>query len=54
MKLTRMTLTYHLKVPRERRADVERVLIFFERGCPIAQTLKGCIEMEHRSMIEEE
>lgn len=53
MKLTRIRLVYHLTVPADRWDDVERVKGFFERGCPIAQTLKGCVTFEHEWNIRE-
>jgi organic hydroperoxide reductase OsmC/OhrA len=54
MRLTRMRVTYHLRVPKDKRADAERALSVFERGCPIAQTLKGCVEISHAWEITEE
>lgn len=54
MRLTTMRVTYHLKVPQGKRADAERALAVFERGCPIAQTLKGCVAISHEWEIVEE
>ncbi len=36
------------------RTKAERALAVFERGCPVAQTLKGCVTLEHAAEIEEE
>ena len=47
MRLTKMRVTYHLHIPKGKRADAERALAVFERGCPVAQTLKGCVEISH-------
>jgi uncharacterized OsmC-like protein len=54
MRLTRMHVTYYLRVPKGKRAEAERALSVFERGCPIAQTLKGCVEISHGWEITEE
>ena len=47
MRLTKIRVTYHLHIPKGKRADAERALAVFERGCPVAQTLKGCVEISH-------
>lgn len=54
MKVTRIACTYHLRIPAGKRAEAERALAVFERGCPIAQTLKECVQIDHRWTIEEE
>jgi organic hydroperoxide reductase OsmC/OhrA len=54
MRLTTMRVTYHLRIPQGKRADAERALAVFERGCPIAQTLKGCVQISHAWEIIEE
>ncbi len=54
MRLTTMRVRYHLKVPRGKRDDAERALAVFERGCPVAQTLKGCVAISHEWEIVEE
>lgn len=54
MKLTTMRVKYHLKIPQGKRAEAERALAVFERGCPVAQTLKGCVEISHAWEITEE
>ncbi len=51
--MTHIKVTYHLKIPAGKRPDAERALAVFERGCPVAQTLKGCVTMEHHAHIEE-
>lgn len=42
-----------MKVPKGMREIAERALAVFERGCPVAQTLKGCVQFEHTWDIEE-
>lgn len=54
MRVTRIDVRYHLKVPRGKREDAERALAVFERGCPVAQTLKGCVAISHAWDITEE
>jgi uncharacterized OsmC-like protein len=54
MRLTRMRVTYHLRIPQGKRAEAERALAVFERGCPVARTLKGCVEIAHAWEITEE
>ncbi len=54
MKVTHIRVRYHLKIPKGKRPEAERALAVFERGCPVAQTLKGCVTIEHGAEIEEE
>ncbi len=54
MRVTRIRVRYHLKIPAGKREAAERALSVFERGCPVAQTLKGCVALEHSWEIEEE
>jgi len=54
MKVTHIQVTYHLKIPMGKRAEAERALSVIERGCPVAQTLKGCVTLEYHAEIEEE
>lgn len=54
MKVTHIRVTYHLKIPRGKRPEAERALAVFERRCPVAQTLAGCVTFEHTAQIEEE
>ncbi len=52
--MTHIRVQYHLKIPHGKRPEAERALAVFERGCPVAQTLKGCVTIEHSAEIEEE
>lgn len=54
MKVTHIRVRYYLKIPKGKRAEAERALAVFERGCPVAQTLKGCVTIEHNAEIEED
>ena len=40
--------------PARQRPAQERALAVFDRGCPVAQTLKGCVEISHAWEISEE
>ncbi len=54
LKVTRIRVTYHLRIPAGRRDQVERILPVFDRRCPVAQTLRGCVAIEHAWEITEE
>ena len=54
MRVTTIRVRYHLVVPPGKRGDAERALAVFERGCPVAQTLKGCVALTHSWEITEE
>jgi uncharacterized OsmC-like protein len=53
MKITKIHCHYHIQVPEGKKAQAERVLPVFEKKCPVAQTLKGCVELIHDWTIEE-
>lgn len=54
LKVTHIHVKYHLKIPRGKREEADRALAVFERRCPVAQTLKGCVTIEHEADIAEE
>jgi organic hydroperoxide reductase OsmC/OhrA len=54
MKVTHIRLTYHLRIPVGKRPEADRALSVFESRCPVAQTLRGCVTLEHNAKIEEE
>jgi organic hydroperoxide reductase OsmC/OhrA len=54
MKVSHIRVHYHLKIPQGRRPEADRALAVVERGCPIAQTLKGCVTFEYQATIDEE
>jgi uncharacterized OsmC-like protein len=53
LKITRIRCHFEVKVPQGKKEAAERALNTFERGCPVAQTLKGCVEFEYHWDIEE-
>ncbi|WP_108021469.1 OsmC family protein [Melghirimyces profundicolus] len=54
LKITRIDCHYHLTIPKGKREAAERALNTFERNCPVAQTLKGCVEFHHEWTIQEQ
>ncbi|WP_093045702.1 OsmC family protein [Thalassobacillus cyri] len=53
LKITKIRCHYQLKIPEGKRDAAERALAVFEQSCPVAQTLKGCVQFEHDWDIEE-
>ncbi len=54
MKVTHIRATFHLKIPTGKRSEAERALSVIERGCPVAQTLKGSVTLKYHAEIQEE
>ncbi|TWT09344.1 OsmC family protein [Planomicrobium sp. CPCC 101079] len=52
LKITKISCHYIVKVPEGKQDAAERALAVFDRGCPVAQTLKGAVEMEHTWELE--
>lgn len=52
--VTRIHVTYHVKVPRGKRGEAERAMEVHERGCPAAQSVKRGIAIEWKGEIVEE
>lgn len=48
----RIEVTYHLKAPESSRPVIERVLAVHADHCPVARTLRGCVEIETRLELE--
>jgi organic hydroperoxide reductase OsmC/OhrA len=53
MKVTHIRVHYHVTIPAGKRAEAERAIAVVERGCPVAQTLKGCVALKYQATIEE-
>lgn len=53
LKVTRIHVAYRLKVPDGKRAAAQRALDAHVGGCPVAQTLIPCVEIEWEAEIEE-
>jgi organic hydroperoxide reductase OsmC/OhrA len=43
--IERITVHYRLPVPQEKREEAERVHGFHARGCPVARSLEGGIDV---------
>lgn len=54
LQITRIHVTYRLKVPAGRREAAERALEKHVDGCPVAQTLVPCVDIGWDAEIEEE
>jgi uncharacterized OsmC-like protein len=52
--ITRVHVKYHLKVPKGRKAEAERVVDHHEKNCAVSQTIRHGIVIECEGEIEEE
>jgi uncharacterized OsmC-like protein len=50
--IKRIHVAYHLKTAPENRETVERVHDFHADYCPVAQTIKGCVDITTSLEIE--
>ena len=53
IRIVRIRVKYHLKVPADKRAAAERALATHESKCPAAMSVKGAIAIEYSAEIEE-
>jgi len=53
LKITRITVQYHLKLPREKRKDASEALKNYINLCPAAQSVIGCIDITHELLMED-
>ena len=53
LKITRIRVKYHLKVPGGRDADAREAFSAYITKCPAAQSVIGCIEISDDIEIEE-
>ncbi|MBI4962203.1 MAG: OsmC family protein [Desulfomonile tiedjei] len=53
LKITRINVTYHLKVPSGKEDDSRQALAVYLKGCPAAQSVIGCIEILDSAVIEQ-
>jgi organic hydroperoxide reductase OsmC/OhrA len=51
LKITRIEVDYHLKVPDEKRQAAQAALGTYLSLCPAAQSVIGCIEISHRLLF---
>jgi len=52
MKITRIDVHYYLKLPDEQRDDARKALDNYIHLCPAAQSVTGCIELNHELTLE--
>jgi len=49
----RIHVTYHLKITSNHRQTAERVHGFHADYCPVARTIRGCVDISTSLQIEE-
>ena len=53
LKITRVRVNYHLKIPAEKTADARETFSSYLVRCPAAQSVIGCIQIQDRLVVEE-
>ncbi len=53
MALRAIRIRYRVALPAGKREEAERALRFHERGCPLANTLKGAVDVSYTADFEE-
>lgn len=53
LKITRISVTYHLKLPAEKTAEAREAFAAYLARCPAAQSVLGCIKLEDELALEE-
>jgi organic hydroperoxide reductase OsmC/OhrA len=53
LKITRIGVTYHLKIPPEKAEEAREAFSTYIKRCPAAQSVIGCIRIEDDLVIEE-
>ena len=53
IRITRIRMKYHLKIPSGKRPETERAIATHESRCPAATSVRGAIAIEYASDIEE-
>ena len=53
LKVTRIGVSYRLKLPKEQMADARAALDNYLHLCPAAQSVIGCIKISHELKLEE-
>ncbi len=52
LKITRIRVVYHLKLPQEKAADAREAFSSYLVRCPAAQSVVGCIDLQDRLELE--
>jgi len=50
--IRRIRTRYHLRAEEAERDVIERVLAFHADRCPVARTLRGCVEIQTELVLE--
>ncbi len=53
LRITNIRVNYHLKVSKDKVDDAKDAFSKYIIGCPAAQSVIGCINIEHNIQIEE-
>jgi organic hydroperoxide reductase OsmC/OhrA len=53
LKITRIGVTYHLKIPHEKVEEAREAFSTYIKRCPAAQSVIGCIRIEDDLVIDE-
>jgi organic hydroperoxide reductase OsmC/OhrA len=53
LKITRIDVRYLLKVPEDKRGDALKAMDTYLKFCPGAQSVIGCIEINHELTMED-
>ena len=53
MVIKRIHVTYHLKLNSEQRETAEKVHGFHADYCPVARTMKGCVDIKTELIMED-
>jgi len=53
LKITRIGVTYHMKVPKGKTDEAKEALSAYLSKCPAAQSVIGCINIKDQAVIEE-
>ena len=54
LRITRIRVRYDLTVPKGKREAAERAVERHPRGCPAANSVAGCIDLDIKADITEE
>lgn len=53
LKITRIRVTYHLKVAQAKRQEINEAFSSYLTSCPAAQSVIGCIDIQDDIVIED-
>lgn len=52
LKITKIRVTYHLKLPPEKAAEAKEAFSSYITRCPAAQSICGCIDIKDDLLLE--